>query len=454
VSTEVDHRLELIADSRRFKRSERSVHIHNCARRKMAGRLHVSESDLRYCYECMTWCPQSEWRGHCGYHLQSWADRHCEVVIYRYTVIRPGYCPCCLWNQGLPADERLKYWLRSANLRRHVEQHIEKAAWPTADPVCGCSQSFASERDFRYHLHDVHGLADGIWKPGKSTSKRKRDTKTEAASIEDKPQEPKTKKIQFRHYQPPNQHLQAADSRELSTPTQTRASVSKPAIFTFWEYPCPPSYSSSSAPSSPVSESGTAGISAPTSPLSSLRTTPDLELIDPRILDPLWPGNGAPPSIGGTCDASGPAAYVDGDAGIAHEELTDDPTIVQFDALHIESHQIGHEGSGVTTDTTPANTSARGDVHSSSPYLGSRDEPSDCSLAGDVQSTLLAKDPHQTSSASEGPVTRARARAEQTGGPVKPHRKRQHLFTPKERRTAQVLKGQNLARDQVKSYLS
>lgn len=138
----------------------------------------------------------------------------------------------------------------------------------------------------------------------------------------------------------------------------------------------------------------------PTSPLSSLRTTPDLELIDPRILDPLWPGNGCPPSIDGTC----PAVCADnGDAGIIHEELTDDPTITQFDALHIDIHQIGREGSGVTVNTTSANTSAaRGNAHSTSPDLDSRDEPSDCTPAGDVQGGLFSKDLHQTSSTSEG----------------------------------------------------
>ncbi|PLB48229.1 hypothetical protein P170DRAFT_360496, partial [Aspergillus steynii IBT 23096] len=154
--------------------SDRSAHIHDCTRGDIARRLHIGESDLRYCYECMTWCPQVEWRDHCSYHLQSWSDLHCEVVICRYTVIRPGYCPCCVWNQGLPADKRLKYWTSSANLRKHLEhRHIVEIKWPTIDPICGCPQTFASEQEFRYHLHDVHGLTDGIWKSRKPSLKRK-----------------------------------------------------------------------------------------------------------------------------------------------------------------------------------------------------------------------------------------------------------------------------------------
>lgn len=117
----------------------------------------------------------------------------------------------------LPADDRLKYWLYSADLRNHVEEsHIGKVEWPTSKPICGCSQSFKSERNFRYHLHNVHKLADGIWKSRKVTSKRKRAAK-EPACVDEKAQEPKLKEIKFLHYNPPNQCLQTVDSHERST---------------------------------------------------------------------------------------------------------------------------------------------------------------------------------------------------------------------------------------------
>jgi hypothetical protein len=188
----------------------------------MAQRLEITEPELRYFYECMSWSQENEWRDHCDQHLQSWNGWHCEVVLYRHTVIRPGYCPCCLWNQGLPADKRLKYWLRTADLRKHIEEkHIEKVKWPTEEPICGCSRSFELERDFRYHLHDVHGLADGIWKPRKPSAKRKRAAKTRPACADEQAEEPKPKKIRFQHYRPPHQHLQTADSHEWSTTFQT-----------------------------------------------------------------------------------------------------------------------------------------------------------------------------------------------------------------------------------------
>ena len=325
----------------------RSPHIHDCVRRDIAQRLLVQKSDLQYCYECMTWCPKAEWRDHCNCHLQSWSDRHCEVIVYRHTVVHPGYCPCCLWNQELPADDRLKYWLYSADLRNHVEEnHIGKVEWPTSEPICGCSQSFKSDRDFRYHLHDVHKLADGIWKSRRVTSKRKRAAK-ESACVDEKAQEPKPKEIKFRHYNPPNQCLQTVDSHERPTIIQTLAPVPMQTNFTFCGYPCPSSYSSGVTSGSSASESNTADASASTSPLSSLRTTPDLELIDPRILDPHWVGNSTSTAINETCGASDPVACSNnGDMSIIHEEMTDDLAINHLDTLRLGS--LDQERSGTT----------------------------------------------------------------------------------------------------------
>jgi len=117
-----------------YRKALISMRIHDCIHRDMAHCLLVSESDLQCCYECMTWCPKTKWRHHCGYHLQQWRDSHYEVILYHYAVIHPGYCPCCLWNQEIPADARLKYWLCSAGLKKHVEEeHIEKVEWQQLD---------------------------------------------------------------------------------------------------------------------------------------------------------------------------------------------------------------------------------------------------------------------------------------------------------------------------------
>ena len=107
--------------------------------------------------------------------------------------------------------------------------------------------------------------------------------------------------------------------------------------------------------------------------MSSLRTTPDLELIDPRILDPHRSGNGASTSIDETCGASDPVACSNnGDMSIIHEEMTDDLAINHLDALRLDS--LDQEGSGNTADTKLMSTSAVPDnVRSSSPDVGPRD---------------------------------------------------------------------------------
>ncbi|PYH98020.1 hypothetical protein BO71DRAFT_447557 [Aspergillus ellipticus CBS 707.79] len=126
--------------------SERSQHIHQCVRRERATLLNVPENEMRFCYECME-C------------------QHCDAVMYRHTLIRPAYCPFCLANHGKEADERLKYWLYRAAFMRHIEScHLSSIKFPTTKHYCGCPEQFTSEKELRYHLHDMHGLNDAIWK--------------------------------------------------------------------------------------------------------------------------------------------------------------------------------------------------------------------------------------------------------------------------------------------------
>ncbi|KAJ5475343.1 hypothetical protein N7539_008409 [Penicillium diatomitis] len=109
----------------RITKSERNTHVHDCVRHEKALDLHLSESKLRFCYQCMEWLTSSQWRDHCNVHLEAWDTKHCEVITYRRTVIRPGHCPFSLWDLNLPAEERLYYWLKSGNLKKHIEeQHI------------------------------------------------------------------------------------------------------------------------------------------------------------------------------------------------------------------------------------------------------------------------------------------------------------------------------------------
>lgn len=249
----------------------------------MAFDLQLSESNVRFCYQCMKWFTSRQWRDHCNAHLQSWDSQYCEVITYRHTVIRPGYCPFCLWNVELHAEDRLDYWLNGGNLRQHIEeQHMRGIQWSTTKPACGCAQTFDNERGLRHHLHDAHGLNKAIWLNPKPPRKRKRHCKADAHSSSTEEQEDRPRKIRFYHFPPPRQHRDYPLSDDIFVPV--------PALLSFVEehpeqYYCPSvsDKTSTGSSSNPV----TTCSSGVNSPFGSRPTTPGFEVIDPRILEPL-----------------------------------------------------------------------------------------------------------------------------------------------------------------------
>ncbi|KAJ6171572.1 hypothetical protein N7470_000639 [Penicillium chermesinum] len=266
----------------RLKKLDRSIHIHNCVRREISLELGVSESELKFCYECMKWFQLTHWRDHCSSHLQSWGTRHCEVISYRHTVIRPGYCPFCLWNKDLVAEDRLHYWLTSGNLRQHIEeQHMNGDQTPGTKSICGCGQIFDEERRLRYHLHDIHGLNKAIWLEPTRRKKRKNASKTEAQKSSAKPEERCSKRARFYHYPPPRHKHEYQLSNQVFMPV--------PALHAFVEEHPEQDYCSILSDKSTKSSdsSSVTPCSATSSPLCSQPTTSGLDVIDPRILTPL-----------------------------------------------------------------------------------------------------------------------------------------------------------------------
>lgn len=228
----------------------------------------------------MEWCTSVQWRDHCDAHLQSWKAQHCEVIIYRHTVIRPGYCPFCLWDPNLFAEERLRYWLRSDNLREHIEgQHLAKIRLGPTKPICGCSQNFSDERDLRNHLHDTHGLKETIWQNPKLPNKRKRTCKLEAQGSPTDPQDDRSKKARFQHYSPPCQEREHC----MIEGSFVSALALLPSVEeNLGQFPGPSTYDkySISCRSNSVERCFSKAGSSP----SSGPTTPGLDVIDPRIL--------------------------------------------------------------------------------------------------------------------------------------------------------------------------
>jgi hypothetical protein len=123
--------------------------------------------------------------------------------------------------------------------------------------------------------------------------------------------------------------------------------------------------------------------------------------------------------------------------------MTNDLTISHVDVLHMDGHWFEEERYRVTADTTSMDTTAApANVRSSSPDVSSRSGLSESPITGHMRTSLSADDLYETLSVFEGPLTRARARAEQTGGGgnSQTFSERQHLFTPIDKSTLQTLR--------------
>ena len=351
----------------RLEKPKRSVHIHDCVRKATARRLGIAADQLRYCYECMSWLQESNWHDHSSQHLQFWDSRHCEVIIYRHTVIRPGYCPCCLWDQTLAPEERMKSWLHSAGLRGHIERrHIQKMKWPSTKPICGCSDSVESEIEFRRHLHDVHGLTNAIWRRSEPQPavKRKRGAGAQQKRVGANDEGAAPKKVKFQHYQP--LPLDQPVAVEPHSPTAIKLPSHDTAQAGFINQPHADFDHSARvhARASSDSESSMGDISPVTFPLSSARTTPDLYLIDPKLFEPGVSGEDGitmANNVPNTPDDRPSLSNDDEDAG------PHDKTVAQscdhMSSLCISGNACDYEDAGVVEPTaSPGRTKLHADL--------------------------------------------------------------------------------------------
>ncbi|KAI3089189.1 hypothetical protein DTO012A9_10084 [Penicillium roqueforti] len=147
-------------------------------------------------------------------------------------------------------------------------------------PICGCSQIFNNERDLRNHLHDAHGLKKTIWQDPKLPNKRKRTCKVEPQCSSTELGEEHPKKIRFHYYTPPC-HEREHVLKESFVPVPSLL----PSVEENLEQYSGPSmcdkYSTRSR-----SDSVELCFLEASPPPSSGPTTPGLEAIDPRGLEP------------------------------------------------------------------------------------------------------------------------------------------------------------------------
>ncbi|KAE8357006.1 hypothetical protein BDV28DRAFT_144673 [Aspergillus coremiiformis] len=149
-----------------LKKSERSSHIHSCIRRENS---HVMSSDFEE---------------HCASHLQSMTIQHYEVMVFRNTTIRAGYCIECLWDDKKDAVNRMRTFNRSSGLRNHLEEHIKRRRWPSN--CSACSYTSTDQQYYRRHLHDVHNYNKAICVPTEKALKKRSSSEIDEESIGDR----------------------------------------------------------------------------------------------------------------------------------------------------------------------------------------------------------------------------------------------------------------------------
>ncbi|KAE8380696.1 hypothetical protein BDV26DRAFT_302608 [Aspergillus bertholletiae] len=134
------HSLEML------KKPTRSNHIHTCVRQEVSRTMGIPLRQVKYCWECFIFFDREslEFERHCASHLLSMTSQHYEVMVYRHTTIRAGYCIECMWDDKRAATHRIRAFERSTELRDHLEEHIEQ------------NHASTNELDYRRHLHDVH----------------------------------------------------------------------------------------------------------------------------------------------------------------------------------------------------------------------------------------------------------------------------------------------------------
>ncbi|PYH76431.1 hypothetical protein BO82DRAFT_347115 [Aspergillus uvarum CBS 121591] len=156
-------------------RSGRNSHIHGCLRQEYARSTRTPLRQVKYCWECFTFHDgkSSEFEEHCANHLPSMTSQHYEMMVYRNTITRAGYCIECMWDEQRSAACRMRAYERSDELREHLEGHISLRSWPSGCPDPSCHYNFSEEQDYRRHLHDVHRYHKTICAPpGKALKKR------------------------------------------------------------------------------------------------------------------------------------------------------------------------------------------------------------------------------------------------------------------------------------------
>ncbi|OJD26824.1 hypothetical protein ACJ73_01791 [Blastomyces percursus] len=121
----------------RYKNGKRA---HRAARRPF----------LEFCYLCAKWFPDAtDWKDHCVSHLDHLEPR-CGLLVFRSTLVAPGFCSYCIGDVGKKPEERFQQWRTKATLINHIDDHL---AGQPHDKEIGCPHPCCAGKKYMDLLH-------------------------------------------------------------------------------------------------------------------------------------------------------------------------------------------------------------------------------------------------------------------------------------------------------------
>ncbi|OJD24335.1 hypothetical protein ACJ73_04303 [Blastomyces percursus] len=173
----------------------RSKHILQCRRQKKNAapyqqrykngkRAHraARRPFLEFCYLCAKWFPdETDWTDHCVSHLDHLEPR-CGLLVFRSTLVAPGFCPYCIGDVGKKPEERFQQWRTKATLINHIDDHL---AGQPHDKEIGCPHPCCAGKKYmdllhlRRHFFDGHSIEEP--RPNCVARKRKWDFAADVA---------------------------------------------------------------------------------------------------------------------------------------------------------------------------------------------------------------------------------------------------------------------------------
>ncbi|KAB8208175.1 hypothetical protein BDV34DRAFT_233690 [Aspergillus parasiticus] len=217
-----------------LKKQLRNKHIHTCLLQEKSCIIGIPLRHLRYCWECFIFHDKRslEFEEHCASHILSITTQYYEVIVFRHTTIRAGYCIEYMWHES-SATYRMRAFENTLVLRSHLEEHISRKTWPSKYPDPLCHHIADNEQDYRRHLHNVYHYNKTIYvRPRKLSVKRScpeldenRATSENRHAQNERPRKIRkshvsqppgtgTKELKITFWEPPQPHPEAAQTEQ------------------------------------------------------------------------------------------------------------------------------------------------------------------------------------------------------------------------------------------------